>query len=92
MEVHQYRDIAMSTFETSATVGDQGQVRVAGVPFEPGTRVNVTIRPAENGPDSSGAAEPDRGGRLLAALDKARNSESVGPLRRAELHDRSILH
>jgi len=35
----------MNTFETTATVEDQGQVRVAGVPFEPGTEVEVTISP-----------------------------------------------
>jgi hypothetical protein len=33
----------MDTYETSATVEDQGQVRLAGVPFAPGTRVEVTI-------------------------------------------------
>ena len=33
----------MSTFETSATVGEQGRVLVAGVPFAPGTEVEVTI-------------------------------------------------
>jgi hypothetical protein len=35
----------MSTFETSATVQDQGQIHVAGVPFAPGTEVEVTISP-----------------------------------------------
>jgi hypothetical protein len=35
----------MSTFETSATVEAQGQVRVTGVPFAPGTEVEVTISP-----------------------------------------------
>ncbi len=33
----------MSTYETSATVGEQGRVFVAGVPFAPGTEVEVTI-------------------------------------------------
>lgn len=33
----------MSTYETTATVEDKGQVRVAGVPFAPGTEVDVTI-------------------------------------------------
>jgi hypothetical protein len=82
----------MKTYETSAIVEDQGQVRVAGVPFEPGTRVEVTITPTQNGADAPSAAEPDRAARLLAALDKARNSETVGPLRRTELYDRDILH
>ena len=81
----------MKTYETSATVEEQGRVLVAGVPFEPGTRVDIAIRPAQNGAGSSGA-ELSRSQRLLAALSKARNSETVGPLRRAELYDRDILH
>ena len=39
------RTLAVETFETSATVEDRGQVRVAGVPFAPGTEVAVTISP-----------------------------------------------
>jgi hypothetical protein len=82
----------MEPYETSATVEDQGQVRVVGVPFAPGTHVEVTITPTVNGAHSAASAEPGRAQRLLAALDKARNSESVGRLRRAELYDRDILH
>ena len=82
----------MQIFETSATVEDQGRVRVAGVPFEPGTRVEVTITPIQNGTGLSSAAEPQQVARLLAALDMARNTETVGPLRRDELYDREILH
>jgi len=35
----------MQSYETSATVEAQGQVRVAGVPFAQGTEVEVTISP-----------------------------------------------
>ena len=35
----------MNTYETSATVKDQGEVRVAGGPFAPGTEVEVSISP-----------------------------------------------
>ena len=35
----------MKTYETSARVEDQGEVRVAGVPFAPGTEVEVAINP-----------------------------------------------
>lgn len=82
----------MRTYETSATVEEQGRVLVAGVPFEPGTRVEVSITPVQNGAGPPSAPEPGRTERLLAALDKARNSEAIGPLRRAELYDRDILH
>jgi hypothetical protein len=79
--------MTMSTYETTATVENQGQIRVSGLPFEVGTKVDVTVTPAHNGADSRG-----RAAQLLAALDNARNCESVGPLRRAELYDRDILH
>ncbi|HEX5470618.1 MAG TPA: hypothetical protein VFW73_01970 [Lacipirellulaceae bacterium] len=40
----------MESYETFATVEPQGDVRVAGVPFAPGTEVEVTIHPRrENG-------------------------------------------
>ncbi len=35
----------MHIYETAATVEDQGQVCVVGVPFAPGTAVDVTISP-----------------------------------------------
>ncbi len=35
----------MNTYETSATVEDHGEVHVAGVPFAPGTAVEVAISP-----------------------------------------------
>jgi hypothetical protein len=81
----------MNSYETSATVEDRGQVRVTGVPFKPGTQVDVTITPISNGSESPGPPDPGRAARLLAALDKGRNTETVGPLRRAELYDRDIL-
>ena len=41
----------MNTYETSATVEDQGQVRVVGVPFAPGTEVEVMISPKRQSAD-----------------------------------------
>jgi hypothetical protein len=35
----------MQAYETSATVQGAGEIRVAGVPFEPGTEVEVSISP-----------------------------------------------
>lgn len=81
----------MRTYETSATVEDHGRVLVAGVPFERGTRVEVTITPIGNVATETSASEGGGVGRLLAALDKARNTEPVGPLRREELYDRKVL-
>lgn len=79
----------MNSYETTATVEDRGQVHLADVPFEPGTKVAVTIKPAQSGGHATAAA--DRAGRLFAALDKGRNTESVGPLRREELYDRQVF-
>lgn len=42
---HTLRNKSMNTYETSATVEEHGQIRVVGAPFEPGTEVEVTIRP-----------------------------------------------
>lgn len=40
----------MQTYETSGTVGGDGQVRVTGVPFAPGTPVEITIAPQRRTP------------------------------------------
>jgi hypothetical protein len=81
----------MESFQTSATVEAEGLVHVAGAPFDPGTRVEVTIRPIEDGEQPSTVDDVERTARLFAALDKARNTETVGPLRRDELYDRRII-
>ena len=86
----------MNAYETSAMVEEHGQVRLVGVPFEPGTEVEVTVRArlsskanAETTPSAEAAS--GRAARLFAALNKARNTESIGPLRREELYDRQVL-
>lgn len=78
-------------YETTATVLDQGQVHLAGVPSAPGTEVEITIKPVRSGGNAADGAAGERAAQLFAALSKARNTESVGPLRREELHDRNVL-
>ena len=72
----------MKTFETSATVEDQGRLHVNGVPFAPGTEVQVTVRERTTA-DASGTPTAEEvhasRERLFACLDKARNTESVVP-------------
>jgi len=46
----------MNTYETSATVKDQGEVRVAGVPFAPGTEVEISISPKRRSAEEFTAA------------------------------------
>jgi hypothetical protein len=84
----------MSTSETSATVGDEGRVLVAGVPFAVGTEVEVTVREkvAADAHDSPEKLEEARARmRDLFARVQARNTEPIGPLRREELYDRKVL-
>lgn len=82
----------MQAYETSATVEPNGQVHLAGVPFAPGTQVEVIISPKQNGAAIPDAHEADRIARLLTALDKARNVQSVDRLKREDLYDRNVLH
>ncbi len=81
----------ISSYETTATVEEHGQLRVGGVPFPPGTEVQVTIKPAANAEQAAGTTATERAARLFAALNKARNTEPVGPLYREELYDRRVL-
>lgn len=82
----------MRTYETSATVEAEGEVRLAGVPFAPGTEVDVTISLKRNGAQSPVPGTPDRVARLFAALDRARNVQPLGVFKRDELYDRNVLH
>jgi len=77
----------MNTFETIATVEDQGQICVAGLPFAPGTQVEVIVNAKADG----AAAGSGRVDRLLAALDKGRNVIPLGAFDRGELYDRDVL-
>ncbi len=79
----------MKTYETTATVESQGQVRVIGVPFAPGTEVEVTVRQKAAGETNPKEARAPM--RDLFARVRARNTEPVGPLHREELYDRKVL-
>jgi hypothetical protein len=85
----------MNTYETSATVRDQGEVRVAGVPFAPGTEVEVSISPkvrSENevtpSEDQAITAARDRMRELFRTIKGFRNSPRIP---REELYERGRL-
>jgi hypothetical protein len=78
----------MSAYETSTTVTGQGEIHLLGLPFQPGTEVEVVVNP-KNGIQP--ATDAHRLATLLSALDRARNIESVGHLKRDELYDRDTL-
>jgi hypothetical protein len=79
----------MQAYETSATVESNGEVRLGGLPFAPGTAVEVTVSPKRDGAPTPDA---ERVVRLFAALDKSRNVRSISGLKREELYDRNVLH
>jgi hypothetical protein len=80
----------MPPLETSATVGDQGQLHLTGIPFAPGTHVNVEISAKQPAEQASGESVERKAQRtaLFAALDKARNTESVSNFQREDVYDR----
>jgi hypothetical protein len=80
----------MSNYETFTTVGGHGEIHLVGVPFQPGTEVEVVVSPKKT--DSESPADANhRLVALLSALDHAHNTEPIGSLRREELYDRDNL-
>ena len=78
----------MQTYQTTATVQDKGDLHVAGVPFQPGTQVQVTIQPAENCEDTLAAAR-QRMRDLFRDIKGFRNSPRI---KREDLYDRGRVH
>ena len=46
----------MQSFETSATVGDNGQAQLTGLPFPSGTEIEVSVIPRRRPPEDFAAA------------------------------------
>jgi hypothetical protein len=85
----------MEPYETCATVEEHGRVLVAGVPFAPGTTVEVTITPKRRGenevtsaPDVALAAARNRMQELFLTIKGFRNSPRIP---REELYERGSL-
>ena len=72
----------MKTYETSATVEEKGQVRVVGVPFEPGTRVEVTIKADRKWQRSVKGGGGGKGGAASGRFGQVAEHEN-GPLTEA---------
>ena len=82
----------MDVFETSATVEETGSIRVAGVPFPPGTEVEITVSPkvpadvdSAHADDSILNAARDRMRELFQTVHGFRNSPRIP---REDLHER----
>ena len=85
----------MNTYETTATVEEQGRVLVAGVPFAPGTEVEVTISPKVRSADEVTPLDEDA---LAESRDRMRNLfltvkgfRNLPRIAREELYERGRL-
>jgi hypothetical protein len=84
----------MNSYETSATVEQQGQIHASGVPFAAGTEVEITIREKIDTEANATAVKGEKAGTRLSELFtrlQGRNTEPIGPLRREEIYDRKVL-
>ncbi len=84
----------MDSYETLATVEQQGQIHVSGVPFAVGTEVEITIRERIDVEANSASTKREVAGTRLSELFarlQGRNIEPIGPLRREEIYDRKVL-
>ena len=86
----------MSIFETSGTVEEQGRVLVAGVPFAPGTEVDIRISPKVRSADEVRHLDDDglaaaraRMRELFRTIKGFRNSPRIP---REELYERGRVH
>jgi hypothetical protein len=62
----------MQSFETSATVGDNGQAQLSGLPFKPGTEIEVSVSPRRR-PAEEFAAAWERVSRQLRSAPSVKN-------------------
>jgi hypothetical protein len=86
----------METYATSTTVEDQGQIHVTGVPFAPGTEVEITISPKRRSENEMNPPEDvalstsrERMRELFRTIKGFRNSPRI-PCE--ELYERGRFH
>lgn len=77
----------MNTYETSATVEGQGQVHLSGVPFAPGTEVEITISPKSAADPSLEQARE----RMRELFRTVKGFHGTPKIPREELHERGSL-
>jgi len=82
----------MNAYETTATVEDHGQVCVAGVPFEPGTEVEVIISPKARSTDDTARSDEEAWSaarqRMRELLGTAKGFRNSPRIPREELYER----
>jgi hypothetical protein len=86
----------MKAYETTATVDKTGALHVQGVPFAPGTDVQVTITEnratSSNGLGAETAAVAAARERMRELFGRIQGFRSATLIRREELYDRDGLH
>jgi hypothetical protein len=86
----------MNTYETTATVDEQGRVLVAGVPFAPGAEVEVTIspkaRPAEEVTSAGDEALDTARDRMRELFRTVKGFRMAPRIPREELYERGRLY
>lgn len=81
----------MNTFEASATVELEGQVRVTGVPFEPGTKVEVRVTRVEEVSPAEDTVLTAARSRMRELFQTVKGFQMTPKLTREELYDRRSI-
>jgi hypothetical protein len=82
----------MNAFEMTATVQDDGQVHLAGIPFAPGTEVEVKISPKaavrKEGTPADDQAWAEARARMREVLSRIKGFRNTPLIPREELYER----
>lgn len=85
----------MKSYEASATVQECGHVHVAGVPFAPGTEVEITISPKAGSQDSINVADETQlasaRARMQELFRSVKGFRMAPKIPREELYERGSL-
>ena len=78
--------------EIVVKIDDDAYRRAEGIANARKISVSAFVEELVESATEDGRPQSEDIANLFAALDKGRNTESIGPLRREELHDRPVLH
>jgi hypothetical protein len=78
--------------EIVVRIDDDAYRRAEGIANERKISVSTLLEELVESVTNDAQPNSDDINHLFSALDKGRNTEPIGPLRRQELHDRPVLH
>lgn len=76
------------SYETSATVDEQVRVQLAGVPFAPGTQVEVVISPKSGPAEADGDSASAARARMRELFASVRGFRMAPKIAREDLYER----